>query len=91
MAKSKDKIVWFGMKLSPAEKNKIKKLAKIYGSTQKDAVMGLVESSLEAYEAAEIANKVSERVSRYAGVIDEKPDLSTNKKHLDGYGAGSLS
>ena len=91
MAQSKDKIVWFGMKLSPAEKDKIKKLAKIRGGSQKEVVMGLVESSLQVYEAAEMANKVSEQVAKYAGVIDEATDLSSNKAYLDGYGSGSLS
>ena len=91
MAHSEDKIVWFGMKLSPAEKEKIKKLAKLHGTSQKEVVMSLVESSLEAYEASVAANKVSDQVAKYAGIIEEAPDLSTNKTYLDGYGSGSLS
>ncbi len=84
MAKENKHIVWFGMKVTPEEKEKIKKLARELGISQKDAVMGLVESEYVAYEAKSKAKK--KKLAGYAGVLDGAEDLSTNKSYLDGYG-----
>ncbi len=84
MAQGKKHIVWFGMKVSPQEKEKIKKLARVRGTSQKEAVMNLVESELVAYEAENTAQK--NKLTRYAGVLEGKEDLSVNKTYLAGYG-----
>lgn len=40
-------IKWFGMKLTPAEKQKIKDLAKQRGTSQKEAVMEAVDKEIK--------------------------------------------
>jgi len=91
MEKPKKEIVWFGMKLSPEEKEKIKKLARVQGLSQKEAVMNLIESSLVEYEAAALENTLRDQVQKYGGIIDSDADLSVNKSNLEGYGSSSLS
>lgn len=46
----KETIVWFGMKVSPEEKNRIKKLAVLQGTNQKEAVLRAVEEKIASYE-----------------------------------------
>lgn len=46
MASNAKKTKWFGMKVTPDQKEKIKKLARQRGTNQKEAVMQLVEEAV---------------------------------------------
>lgn len=89
---SKKDIVWFGMKLTPEEKAKIKRLAKKKGLSQKEAIMGLVNEEMIEYEVEAEPGSMLEKMQPYIGIIDDGPnDLSSNPKYLEGLGEDSLS
>jgi hypothetical protein len=92
--KNKDKkdIVWFGMKLTPEEKAKIKRLAEKKGVSQKEAVMSLVNEEVLEYEIEPVAGSMLEKLQPYIGIIEDGPtDVSSNPKYLEGLGEDSLS
>lgn len=81
--KSKKDIVWFGMKLTPEEKRRIKLLSKLEGRTQKEAVMNAVNEKIAEYEVPAETGSILDQIREYSGVVTDKaPDLSTNKKHF---------
>lgn len=87
MSKKDKHIVWFGMKVSPEEKAKIKKLASYMGVSQKEAVMSLVEDRITDYNARPGAGGPFKNViEQFSGIMDGPEDLSANKEHLQGYG-----
>lgn len=91
-AKDKKDIVWFGMKLTPAEKAKIKLLAERKGVSQKEAVMSLVNEEMVDYEIEAKPGSMLEKMKPYIGIIEDGPtDLSTNPKHMEDFGKDSLS
>lgn len=90
MARKEKDIVWFGMKVSPEEKEKIKDLAELYNLSQKEVVMNLVEDRIQSFQVKG-RDEVREDVIKYAGVFDGTEDLSENKDHLEGYGRSSLT
>lgn len=90
MGKKKKEIVWFGMKLTPAEKQKIKLLAKKKGVSQKEAVMNLVNEEMIDYKIKPKPGSLLEKMQKYIGVIEGPGDLSTNPKYLEGLGEDSL-
>jgi len=83
------------MRLTPAEKAKIKRLAERKGSTQKEAVLAAVEREL-ATETDEKADAIEpqpgsflEAESDFVGIIDDPDvpsDLSSNPKYMEDYG-----
>jgi len=90
MARKEKDIVWYGMKVSPEEKEMIKKLADHYNTSQKEVVMGLVKdrvADLNSY----VAGKSNPDILKYAGVFEGSPNLSSDKSHLEEYGLSSLS
>ncbi len=89
--KTKKDIEWFGMKLTPAEKAKIKLLADKKGVTQKEAVMGLVNEEMLEYQINAKSGSILEKMQKYVGVIAGPGDLSTNPKHMEGYGENRFS
>jgi hypothetical protein len=89
--KSKKDIEWFGMKLTPQEKAKIKTLADKKGVSQKEAVMGLVNEEMVAYQVTAKPGSILEKMQQYVGVIEGPGDLSTNPKHMEGYGKNRIS
>ncbi len=90
--KNKKDIVWFGMKLTPEEKQKIELLAKRKGISKKEAVMNAVNEVFTEYEVEAKPGSMLERLQPYIGVIKDGPsDLSTNPKYLEGLGEDSLS
>ena len=89
MAHNDKEIVWFGMKVTPDEKEKIKKLAEHYNISQKEAVMNLVEDRVADISTYSTVGKKS-RMLQFAGIIDGEPTLSTDKSHLEDYGRSSL-
>ena len=86
--KSKKDIVWFGMKLTPEEKRRIRLLSKLEGRTQKEAVMNAVNEKITEYEVPAETGSILDQIREYSGVVtDKSTDLSTNKKHMEGYGS----
>ncbi|MEX0609240.1 MAG: hypothetical protein WD016_11980 [Balneolaceae bacterium] len=88
--KNKKEIVWFGMKLSPEEKAKIKLLADKKGISQKEAVMNLVNEEMLEYKVEPKPGSLLDKMQKYIGVIEGPGDLSTNPKYLEGLGEDSL-
>ena len=81
---------WFGMRVTPTQKEQIKRLAERRGTTQKAAVLEAVEREL-AEDGAEEAQPESalEQIADLVGVeadSDAPTDLSTNPKHMEDYG-----
>lgn len=91
MAKKKKDIVWFGMKLTPEEKQKIKLLAERTGVSQKEAVINAVNEELMEYKIEPKPGSLLDRAKHLIGVIEGPGDLSTNPKYLEGLGEDSLS
>ncbi len=89
--KPKKEIEWFGMKLTPEEKAKIKRLAERRGVSQKEAVMDLVNEEMIAYQVEAEPGSILEKMESYVGVIEGPGDLSTNPKYLEGYGENRTS
>ena len=85
---------WFGMRLTPDQKAQIERLADRRGSTQKDAVMRLVEQAVAEEEEKEEPIEAQpgsflEAAGDLIGSIDDPDvpaDLSTNPKHMEDYG-----
>jgi len=88
----KSRTVWFGMKVTPEQKARIKRLAQREGTTAKEAILRLVDGAMqEPVEAA--GNTVSARpgsfldgIEHLIGSLEGPPDLSTNPRHLEGFG-----
>jgi len=85
---STKKTAWFGMKVTPEQKEKIKKLARRRGVSQTQAILDLVEKELEAEKETIIPKEGSffERNKDLCGVFEGPGDLSTNPKYMEGFG-----
>lgn len=88
--KNKKDIVWFGMKLTPEEKAKIKLLAERKGVSQKEAVMSLVNEEVMEYKIEPTPGSLLERMQHLVGVVEGPGDLSTNPKYMEDFGKDSL-
>lgn len=89
--KNKKDIVWFGMKLTPEEKAKIKLLAKRKGVSQKEAVMSLVNEEIVEYKVEPTPGSLLDRMQHLVGIVEDAPgDLSTNPKYMEDFGKDSL-
>lgn len=86
MGNTKKSTVWFGMKLTPEQKEKIKELARRRGVSQKKAVLDLVEK--ETKESPKTAPKGSflDGIEHLFGSVSGPGDLSTNPKYLEEFG-----
>ncbi len=83
----------FGMRLAPHERRQIERLAEVRETTMKEAVLEAVRRLLDDVERSENEEpftptgllKGAEHLIGWfrSGV----PDLSTNKKHMEGYGS----
>lgn len=89
--KDKKEIVWFGMKLTPAEKAKIKLLAERQGISQKEAVMSLVNEEVVEYKVKPTPGSLLDRAKHLVGSVEGPGDLSTNPKYMEDFGKDSLS
>ena len=84
--------VWFGMKVTPEQKRKIKRLAEQRGLSQKEAVMRLVEEALgeetsdEAKPFKAQPGSFLDGIEHLVGSVEGPGDLSTNPKYMEGYG-----
>ena len=92
---------WFGMRVTPTQKEKIKRLADREGTTLKDAVLNAVEREL-AEEGPSALDQIADLVDvepepgsvlaltqDLCGSIDDPDlptDLSSNPKHMEDYG-----
>lgn len=82
-------LVWFGMKLTPEQKLKIKRLADREGTSAKEAVMSLVEQALRSEAPEPQPGSFLEAVEDLVGTIgteDDPTDLATNPLHMEGFG-----
>ena len=82
----------FGMRLAPHERRQIERLAETRGTTMKDAVLDAVRRQLDDL-AAQDADAPFVPTGRLKGAEhligcfqSGVPDLSTNPKHMEGYG-----
>lgn len=83
----KKKTAWFGMKVTPEQKKKIKELAKRRGVSQTQAVMDLVEEAAQEEEIEAKPGSILERNKDLFGAGSSgKRDLSTNPKYMEGFG-----
>ncbi|HET6568022.1 MAG TPA: hypothetical protein VFG50_08655 [Rhodothermales bacterium] len=80
------KQVWFGMKLTPEEKQKIKSLAEQKGTSAKEAVMRLVDDALSQERVDVQPGSFLDGIEELVGSVEGPPDLSTNPMHMQGFG-----
>jgi hypothetical protein len=86
MTPYKERTVWFGMKLTPAQKARIKRLAKEEGTTAKEAVLRLVDAALEERAPAPRPGSFLDGIEHLVGSVSGPPDLSSNPAHMRGFG-----
>ncbi len=82
------KYIRFSMRVTPEQKRKIERLAQRKGTSQKEAVMALVEEAVEDDEEP-IVPRPGSFLDKYRDIIgscEGPPDLSTNPKYMEGYG-----
>lgn len=92
MSKKEKDIAWFGMKLTPEEKQKIELLAKNKGMSKKEAVMHAVNELAIEYEVEAKPGSTLEKLAPYVGIVKDGPsDFSTNPKYMKDFGKDSLS
>lgn len=80
---------WFGMRVTPTQKEKIERLAEREDTTQKAAVLNAVDRQLAEDGAEEEAPSALEHIADLVGVepdSDAPTDLSTNPEHMSDYG-----
>ncbi len=78
--------VWFGMKLTPEQKRKIKRLAEREGTSAKEAVLRLVEKALAQDLPDTPDGSFLEGIEALIGSVEGPTDLSSNPEHLEGFG-----
>ncbi len=82
------KYIRFSMRVTPEQKRKIERLAQRKGTSQKEAVLALIEDAVENDEEP-IVPRPGSFLDKYRDIIGscEGPsDLSTNPKYMEGYG-----
>jgi hypothetical protein len=79
-------IEWFGMKLTPAQKDKIRRLAARRGVSQKKAVMEFVDEAVEDEPIEAQPGSFLEAAGDLVGNVEGPGDLSTNPKYMEDYG-----
>ncbi len=84
------KKVWFGMKVTPAQKADIKRLARKRGQSATATVLDLVQRALEEEEeiVAEPGSFLATLEAAGLTPVDDNlpADLSTNPKYMEAYG-----
>lgn len=80
------KPVWFGMKVTPEQKRKIKDLAEREGTSAKEAVLRLVEQALAEEEIEAPQGSFLSGIEHLIGSVEGPPDLSSNPKYMEGFG-----
>lgn len=82
----KKKTVWFGMKVTPEQKEKIRRLARQRGVTQKRAILDLVEKEVKEEPIKAKSGSFLDRNRDLWGIGEGPGDASTNPKYMEGYG-----
>ncbi|HUF11329.1 MAG TPA: hypothetical protein VMO47_18550 [Rhodothermales bacterium] len=82
----KPKTVWFGMKVTPEQKRKIKHLAEREGTSAKQAVLRLVEQALADEDLQAPKGSFLSGIEHLVGSVEGPSDLSTNPKYMEGFG-----
>ena len=84
------KYVWFGMKVTPEQKQKIKRLAERYGLSAKDTVVKLVEEALaREHRDQPVAIRPGsflDGIEDIVGAGEGPEDLATHSKYMEGFG-----
>jgi len=82
------KYIHFSMRVTPEQKRKIERLARRKGTSQKEAVMALVEEALDGEEEPIVVQPGSfyDKFKHIIGSVEGPPDLSTNPKYMEGFG-----
>lgn len=83
---ARTKPVWFGMKVTPEQKQRIKQLAERQGTSAKEAVMRLVDEALATEPIEAPKGSFLDGIQHLVGSVDGPRDLSTDRKHMDGFG-----
>lgn len=91
MTPYKDRTVWFGMKLTPAQKARIKRLAKEEGITAKEIVLRLVDAALEERAPETRPGSFLDGIEDLVGSVSGPPDLSSNPERMRGFGQSRVS
>ena len=87
MASSEDKkTVWFGMKLTPDQKEKINMLAAEKVATQKQVVLDLINKEMEQRTIHAKTGSFLDLNRDLYGSAEGPEDESTNPDHMKGYG-----
>lgn len=86
MSTAEKKTVWFGMKLTPEQKEKIRRLARRRGVSQKQAVLDLIEREVEQEQVKLVPGSFYDRNKDLIGTAEGPEDLSVNPDHMEGYG-----
>lgn len=78
----------FGMRLAPHERLEIERLAEARGTTMKEAILEAVRRLLGEIEQEEPFTPTGrlKGAEHLIGCFDGPEDLTTNKKHMEGYG-----
>ena len=82
----KPRTVWFGMKLTPEQKAKIKRLAREEGTTAKDALLHLVDRALDETNEPARTGSFLDGIEHLVGSVAGPEDLSSNPSHMRGFG-----
>jgi len=86
MSKEKKKTVWFGMKLTPKQKDKIRILARRRGVSQKQAVLDLVEKEIKDKPLKAKPGSLLAVNRDLYGAGKGPGDVSTNPTYLEEFG-----
>lgn len=70
--------VWFGMKLTPEQKRKIKRLAEREGTSAKEAVLRLVEQALAEENVGAPSGSFLSGVEDLIGSVEGPINLASN-------------
>lgn len=82
------KYIRFSMRVTPEQKRKIERLAQRKGTSQKEAVLALVEDALDGEEEP-IVPRPGSFLDTYRDIIgscEGPPDLLRDPRRMDGYG-----
>lgn len=77
---------WFGMKLTPAQKQKIKRLAEREGTSAKEAILRLVDDALSSEMPVARPGSFLDGIEEIVGSVEGPADLSSNPGHMEGFG-----
>jgi len=80
------KPIWFGMKLTPEQKQQIRLLARQRNTSAKEALMGLVEEALAPTSFKAAPGTFLEGLEDLMGSVSGPVDLSTNPKYMKDFG-----